>query len=179
MIYLFLLLLSSYDWQFIIDILIVYSFFIVKKIFRYLVKAVFMKTKKSFANIVFIIFLIAITFSSLGITKDQDNDKPKMFIKNLTGDRVDKKLLERIRGKILTTIIDISGSEYNILDDDTVIAMYDQAKKIMASGCNDDSNVKQIAEGINADVIIHGEVNIDDENVTISVQRVDRNRKNS
>jgi formylglycine-generating enzyme required for sulfatase activity len=101
----------------------------------------------------------------------------KLFIKTLTGEGVNKQLLERIRGKILSTIMDLSGDEYNILDDDTVIAMYDQAKKIMASGCNDESCISQIAEGINADVIIHGEVSVEGSNITISIKRVDRNKK--
>ncbi|HPS58018.1 MAG TPA: hypothetical protein PK514_07920 [Spirochaetota bacterium] len=132
-------------------------------------------------NITLILIAGLILFSSAAVMAGKDENAPqkqkKMYIKNLAGEGVKKQLLERIRGKMLSTIMDISGDEYNILDDDTVIAMYDQAKKIMVSGCDDESCISQIAEGINADVIIHGEVSIDGGNITISVQRVDRNRK--
>jgi len=121
--------------------------------------------KPSLKNILFIMLAGAVIFASAGITAGKDkagsSKKKKMYIANIKGEGINKQLIDRIRNGITLSVLDNYGNLYQVLDDEAVRIMYRQAEKIMSSGCDDTSCITQIADGINADEIIYGEVSLD------------------
>ena len=84
--------------------------------------------------------------------------KKKLYISSINADGVPGGIAKRVREGLTLTIFEKYGSRYQVLDDDAIRVMYMQAEKILASGCNDKSCIIQIADGINADEIVYGEV---------------------
>jgi len=121
-----------------------------------------MKARHSLKPVFFVMLAGIMIFLSNSILTGKDNagksGKKKMYISSIKSDDVKKPLLDRIRNGITLSILDNYGSVYQILDDEAVKVMYSQAEKIIASGCDDTSCITQIADGINADEIIYGEV---------------------
>jgi tetratricopeptide (TPR) repeat protein len=115
---------------------------------------------------------MVLSASSIGFSSS--SKKKKMYIAGIKSEVAKKPLLDRIRNGITLSVLDNYGSTYQVLDDEAVRVMYAQAEKILSSGCDDTSCITQIADGINADEIIFGEVYYDGVKIKLVIKSLER-----
>ncbi len=100
----------------------------------------------------FFFFLQNESISSQGI------EKTKIFISSIKNTGSRKDVAQKVLSSIRLSIFENYGASFYVLDDDAIKILFKQAEKIMASGNDDLSILTQIANGINADIIIYGEI---------------------
>ncbi|TAL35951.1 MAG: hypothetical protein EPN93_09125 [Spirochaetes bacterium] len=105
---------------------------------------------------------------------ERDFKKKKLYISTIKANGVNAKLANRVKEGIRLAIFEGFGAQYQVIDDDAIKVMYKQAEAIMSSGCDDTSCITQIADGINADEIVYGEVSQDGAKIAISVTALER-----
>jgi formylglycine-generating enzyme required for sulfatase activity len=98
--------------------------------------------------------------------------KKKVYISTIKAKN--EQLAKKVKDGIRLAIFESFGAQYQVLDDDAIKVMYKQAEQILSSGCTDESCMTQIAEGINADEIIYGDLMPDGGRLTISVTCLER-----
>ncbi len=104
----------------------------------------------------------ALVFINTDSTAKKSKKLKKLYISSVKArSGISYSLADKVKKGLKLTIFEKYGTKYQVLDDDAVKVMYKQAAKIMASGCDDKSCVTQIAEGINADEIIYGNISKD------------------
>lgn len=87
-------------------------------------------------------------------------DKTKrIYIQKIEGKSISPLLLKQIRDIITVSITETYGSNYYIINDDDIKIMYKQAETVLSSSDNNDEQIiKEIAQTINSDIIIYGNV---------------------
>ncbi len=103
-----------------------------------------------------------------------ESKKKKLYISTIKANGVKTKLASRVKEGIRLGIFEGFGAKYQVIDDEAVKVMFKQAEAIMASGCDDTSCITQIADGINADEIVYGEVSRDGAKIAVSVTSLER-----
>ncbi len=119
-----------------------------------------------------IVVLIAASGNSENTEK-----KRKLYISSIKAEGVSRTIAKRVREGLSLAIFGNYGKQYHVLDDDAIRVMYSQAEKILASGCTDYSCMTQIADGINADEIIYGEVRREGPSIRLVLSNLQRSRK--
>ncbi len=101
--------------------------------------------------------------------------KKKLFVNNITPESgVSKKLAVKIRDQLTLSIFENFSDRYQIVTDEDISVMYEKASKMMATGSESESAVKQVANAINADEIIYGRISMDGGKLRFSVQNLER-----
>ena len=103
-----------------------------------------------------------------------EGKKKKLYISTIKANGVDARLAARVKEGIRLAIFEEFGARYQVIDDDAIKVMYRQAEAIMSSGCDDTSCITQIADGINADEIVYGEVARDGAKIAASITCLER-----
>ncbi len=103
-----------------------------------------------------------------------EGKKKKLYISTIKANGVDARLAGRVKEGIRLAIFEEFGARYQVIDDDAIKVMYRQAEAIMSSGCDDTSCITQIADGINADEIVYGEVARDGAKLAASITCLER-----
>lgn len=120
-------------------------------------------------------------FSSAGNLSGKDSSesakKKRIYITNIKGDGVKKQVLDRLRNGIFNSILTNYGDKYSVIDDEAVKTLYSQAEKMLASGCDDASCVKDIATNIKTDIIIYGEASIDNGEIRVNIRSMWKDAK--
>lgn len=106
--------------------------------------------------------------------KTETRGKKKLFISTIKANGIPALTANRVKEGIRLAIFEEFGARYQVLDDDAIRVMYKQAEAIMASGCNETSCITQIADGINADEIVYGDVSRDGNKISISITDLER-----
>jgi hypothetical protein len=100
--------------------------------------------------------------------------KKKLYISAIKASGVSSAVAARVRNGIKLSIFEGYGTRYHVLDDEAIRIMFKQAEAIMASGCDDKSCVTQIADGINADDIVYGEVSAEGPKLRLNLNCLER-----
>jgi len=116
------------------------------------------------------------TFIDLAFAQKTDNSNTKkLYIASIKATDVPVSFANRVRSNLMLSIFENYGDKYRILDDEAIRVMYAQTAVIMASGgCNDDSCIMQIADGINADEIVYGDVSRVGTKIEINIKCLER-----
>jgi len=131
-------------------------------------------------NVICIILcqLFCVALVSIGYAQPSEHAAlKKLYIASIKANGVPAPIAERVRGGLKLQIFESYGSSYQILDDDAIRIMFKQAETLLASGCDDTRCMTQIADGINADEIIYGDLSRDGDRIRMSVSNLERNRK--
>jgi formylglycine-generating enzyme required for sulfatase activity len=110
-------------------------------------------------------------------TAEKTEKKKKLYISSIKAEGIPKSIAKRVREGLSLAIFGNYGKQYHVLDDDAIRVMYSQAEKMLASGCTDYSCMTQIADGINADEIIYGEVRREGPKIRLVLSNLQRSRK--
>lgn len=133
------------------------------------------KEKIIHSAIKFIILAILVFVSSnVYSARGKSEQQKKLYISTIKAVDVKDKIAMRVKEGIRLSIFNGFGDKCQVLDDNAIKIMYKQAEQIMASGCTDQSCITQIAEGINADEIIYGEVSSEGGNISINITNMER-----
>ncbi|MEJ5363426.1 MAG: hypothetical protein WHV26_15305 [Spirochaetota bacterium] len=87
----------------------------------------------------------------------QQRDKKKLYISTISVEGLPQNIIKQVRNTIEVTIYE-KFADYRVITDDDVRVMYRKAEQLMASGCNADSCQQQIADAIDADEILYGDL---------------------
>lgn len=124
------------------------------------------------------LLLIISIFISVNIAFAQKENNTvkirKLYIASIKPQNVPISLADRVRNGIMLSIFEGYSDKYQVLDDEAIRVMYAQAAAIMSSGCDDESCVTQIADGINADEIVYGDVLRDGIKFVINIKCLER-----
>jgi formylglycine-generating enzyme required for sulfatase activity len=124
------------------------------------------------------ILIYIIAFILVGYAQPSEHAAlKKLYIATIKANGVPASIAERVRGGLKLQIFESYGSSYQILDDEAIRIMFKQAETLLASGCDDTRCMTQIADGINADEIIYGDLSRDGDRIRMSVSNLERNRK--
>src|SRR5208337_2173786 len=106
--------------------------------------------------------------------KNEKNVKKKLYISTIKAKGVNLQCAERIKNGIRLGIFENLDARYQVFDDDAVNVMHKQAEVIIESECNDESCMTQIADSINADEIVYGEVSLKGVKIEINITCLER-----
>lgn len=123
------------------------------------------------------IYLIIIIFSITFINRKilYSETKKKLFVNNITKkEGVRKEIPVKARDYITLSIFENFGESYQIITDDDIQVMYKQAEIMMASGVESENAVIQVANAINADEIIYGNIIKEGEMLRFTVHNLQR-----
>lgn len=121
-----------------------------------------------------LISLFILTNDALAQKSDNTKNLKKLYIANIKAKNVPITLADRLRNGIMLGILEEYAGKYRVIDDEAIRVMYSQAASIMASGGVDDSCVIQIADGINADEIVYGDISRNGIKVEINIKCIER-----
>ena len=128
------------------------------------------KLRSTLIASLFISFIISINYSQADQKK-----KKKLFVNNLTVKQgVPKSLAEKARDYITLSVFESYGRYYQIVTDEDIKVMYQKAELMMATGCDAENCVLQVADAINADEIIYGNITKEKNKLRFSVQNLER-----
>ncbi len=82
---------------------------------------------------------------------------------------------KNVRDKIKLSIFENYGQKYQIVSDDDIRVMYKQAEKLQQSGCSDEACMTQIAEAIDANLVIYGNIQKTGGKLVLSAFTLERN----
>jgi formylglycine-generating enzyme required for sulfatase activity len=137
-----------------------------------------MLIKSKVIKILFLVISVLFTFlffmGKISAQKSEPKAKKKLYISSIKANGVPAAAANRVKEGIRLAIFEGFGAGYHVLDDDAIKVMYKQAEAILASGCNEKSCITQIAEGINADEIVYGEVSQEGSKIGISITNMER-----
>ena len=126
-------------------------------------------------NIVCFIILLMGTFQTLPYIKAEQTKQKKLYISTITVEGLPVSAIKAIRNTIEITIFE-NFKDYRIITDDDIKIMYKKAEALMASGCNAESCQQQIADAIDADEIIYGEVIKKGNEISFKGKRLSRDK---
>jgi hypothetical protein len=115
------------------------------------------------------------TFQTLPYIKAEQTKQKKLYISTITVEGLPVSAIKAIRNTIEITIFE-NFKDYRIITDDDIKIMYKKAEALMASGCNAESCQQQIADAIDADEIIYGEVIKKGNEISFKGKRLSRDK---
>jgi hypothetical protein len=134
--------------------------------------------KKQFKPVSMLILFLLIVLSAPVIRQSDvyagKGGKKKLYITNIKGDDTPRAIVDRVKRGISVSILENYGDMYQILDDDAVKVMFAQVAKLQSMGCNEESCISQIADGINADEIIYGDVIMQAGKITVEMKSLEK-----
>ncbi len=90
-------------------------------------------------------------------TTQAQQAKKKIYIAGITVDGAPASMVREIRNIIEVALFEY-GNEYRVITDDDIKVVYKKAEQLMAGGCTAESCQHQIADAIDADEILYGEL---------------------
>lgn len=106
---------------------------------------------------------------------DATANQRKLYISTIAVEGLPAATVKTIKNIIEITIFE-NFKEYRVITDEDVRIMYKKAEALMASGCNAESCQQQIADAIDADDIIYGEIIKKDGEVLFKGKRLIRDK---
>lgn len=122
---------------------------------------------------ILILCILIVTFTNESNLGAKEKIK-KIYISNINVNGTSNSLATKLRDGLKLSIFENYGENYQVLDDEAIKIMFKQAEILMASGCNDSNCAIQIAEGINADEIIYGNIYSENAEITLSLTNMER-----
>ncbi len=107
----------------------------------------------------------------------QEKALKKLYISSISADGVSAALAKKARERLEFSLYEHFGKEYRVLTDEDVKVMFKKAGEIMATGCNAESCQQQMADAVDADEIIYGELSSEGAALKLSARTLLRDRK--
>lgn len=121
-----------------------------------------------------VIIMLIIFIRTLSLAQE---DNKRIYIQKIEGKSVDSNLLKRVRNIITATIIEKYGKKFYIINDEDIKIMYQQTEKLIISGQAGEENLENIAQSINSNIIIYGNVeSIKNNQYTIILNKLENNK---
>ncbi len=114
---------------------------------------------------------------SLSPVTGQEKALKKLYISSISADGVSATLAKKARERLEFSLYEHFGKEYRVLTDEDVKVMFKKAEEIMATGCSAESCQQQMADAVDADEIIYGELSGDGAALKLSARTLLRDRK--
>ncbi len=124
------------------------------------------------ANI--ILFLL---FLTLIIGLNADTEKKKLYVSKITSTKeVPESLQKSIVNKVKMAILEKYAKMYYIVSDEDVFIMYKKAAELQRT-CDAETCLRQIAEAIDADEVVYGNLYSKNGMLTLSLNNLQRDKK--
>ncbi len=123
------------------------------------------------------IAIIVVSLVLPGSAATQEKALKKLYISSITADGVSAALAKKARERLEFSLYEHFGKEYRVLTDEDVKVMFKKAGEIMATGCNAESCQQQMADAVDADEIIYGELSAEGAALKLSARTLLRDRK--
>jgi formylglycine-generating enzyme required for sulfatase activity len=114
---------------------------------------------------------------SLAPVTGQEKALKKLYISSISADGVSAALAKKARERLEFALYEHFGKEYRVLTDEDVKVMFKKAEEIMATGCSAESCQQQMADAVDADEIIYGELSSEGAALKLSARTLLRDRK--
>ena len=114
---------------------------------------------------------------SLSPVTGQEKALKKLYISSITADGVSATLAKKARERLEFALYEHFGKEYRVLTDEDVKVMFKKAEEIMGTGCSAESCQQQMADAVDADEIIYGELSSEGAALKLSARTLLRDRK--
>ncbi|MGV7927541.1 MAG: formylglycine-generating enzyme family protein [Spirochaetota bacterium] len=107
----------------------------------------------------------------------QEKALKKLYISSISADGVSAPLAKKARERLEFALYEHFGKEYRVLTDEDVKVMFKKAEEIMSTGCSAESCQQQMADAVDADEIIYGELSAEGAALKLSARTLLRDRK--
>jgi len=123
---------------------------------------------KSLAGLSLILFLLNPLFA---------NTKKKLYLSKINVlQNVPSNIKTSIINRIKLNVLEKYEDKYQIVSDSDVALMNQKAAQLQKQGCSDEVCMKQIAEAIDADEIIYGDVSLEEGKIKFSLTNILRDK---
>lgn len=107
------------------------------------------------------LFSLFLFIISLGLNSDSRENRIKLYISYVNFHKtIPDNIKQTIKSRIKLNVLEKTGT-YMVVDDNDVAVMNKKAAQLMKQGCDEKICMQQIAEAINADEIIYGDIYFD------------------
>jgi hypothetical protein len=96
--------------------------------------------------------------ANISTLSSQEKALKKLYISSIQASGVPEPLAKKARERIEFALYENFGREYRVLTDEDVKVMFKKAQAIMATSCTAESCQTEIADAVDADEIIYGEL---------------------
>jgi hypothetical protein len=134
-------------------------------------------TRRPFRAVVPAAVLAAALALSAPPAGGQEKALKKLYISSISADGVSATLAKKARERLEFALYEHFGKEYRVLTDEDVKVMFKKAGEIMATGCSAESCQQQMADAVDADEIIYGELSHEGAALKLSARTLLRDRK--
>jgi hypothetical protein len=115
--------------------------------------------------------------ANISTLSSQEKALKKLYISSIQASGVPEPLAKKARERIEFALYENFGREYRVLTDEDVKVMFKKAQAIMATGCTAESCQTEIADAVDADEIIYGELTRDGGLLRLTARTLLRDRK--
>jgi len=120
------------------------------------------------------VLMVAVSMPQTATHAQQE--KRKIYISGISVEGAPASMAREIRNIIEVTLYEY-GSQYRVITDDDIKVMYKKAEQLMAGGCTAESCQQQIADAIDADEILYGELTVQGDTGIFKGKNLVRDRK--
>jgi hypothetical protein len=133
---------------------------------------------RPFYTALFVLLLAAcFAIANISTLSSQEKALKKLYISSIQASGVPEPLAKKARERIEFALYENFGREYRVLTDEDVKVMFKKAQAIMATGCTAESCQTEIADAVDADEIIYGELTRDGGLLRLTARTLLRDRK--
>ena len=115
--------------------------------------------------------------ANMSTLSSQEKALKKLYISSMQASGVPEPMAKKARERIEFALYENFGREYRVLTDEDVKVMFKKAQAIMATGCTAESCQTEIADAVDADEIIYGELSRDGGSLRLTARTLLRDRK--
>ncbi|HNQ98204.1 MAG: hypothetical protein QM472_15575 [Spirochaetota bacterium] len=133
--------------------------------------------RKVYTAIFMLLIAACFAIANISILSSQEKALKKIYISSIQGSGVPEPLAKKARERIEFALYENFGKKYRVLTDDDVKVMFKKAQAIMATGCTAESCQTEIADAVDADEIIYGELSRDGTVLRLTTRNLLRDRK--
>lgn len=95
---------------------------------------------------------------AFGLNSDSKEDRIKLYISYVNFHKsIPESIKQTVKSRIKLNVLEKTGA-YMVVDDNDIAVMNKKAAQLMKQGCDEKICMQQIAEAINADEIIYGDI---------------------
>lgn len=132
---------------------------------------------KRINNILKALITCLLIMFNIDIYGTKDLDIKKIYISYIKAKGVNNDLAERARERIEMSIYENFGKEYRVLTDEDIKVMFKKATELMVTSCDAQTCQSELADAIDADEIIYGEITNEGVALKLSARTLLRDRK--
>lgn len=118
-----------------------------------------------------------LAIANISTLSSQEKALKKLYISSIQASGVPEPLAKKARERIEFALYENFGREYRVLTDEDVKVMFKKAQAIMATGCTAESCQTELADAVDADEIIYGELSRDGGSLRLTARTLLRDRK--